>query len=102
MLVEFDKLRRDYQEHQNEIHAKLVVIMGDRLTVHCRSLQVRVYYHIARYAIFTLDLKELKWDVPPTKTPNAYMELLVKETVTLHKVLSKYLATPAVEVRHPD
>ncbi|KAF8512270.1 Vps54-like protein-domain-containing protein [Gautieria morchelliformis] len=80
MLVEFDKLRRDYQEHQNEIHAKLVVIMGDRLTVHCRSLQ------------------EIKWDVPPTKTPNGYMELLVKETVTLHKVLSKYLATPAVEL----
>ncbi|KIJ35763.1 hypothetical protein M422DRAFT_212551, partial [Sphaerobolus stellatus SS14] len=40
MLVEFDKLKRDYQEHQNEIHAKLVVIMGDRLNVHCRSLQV--------------------------------------------------------------
>ena len=46
MLVEFDKLRRDYQEHQNEIHAKLVVIMGDRLTVHCRSLQVRQFYDI--------------------------------------------------------
>ena len=28
------------------------------------------------------------------------MELLVKETVTLHKVLTKYLATPTVEVRH--
>ena len=26
------------------------------------------------------------------------METLVKETVTLHKVLSKYLAAPAVEV----
>jgi hypothetical protein len=22
MLTEFDKLKRDYQEHQNEIHAK--------------------------------------------------------------------------------
>lgn len=30
---------------------------------------------------------------------NAYMEVLVKETVTLHKVLSRYLATPIVEVR---
>ena len=27
------------------------------------------------------------------------MELLVKETVTLHKVLSRYLSTPIVEVR---
>lgn len=41
MLVEFDKLKRDYQEHQNEIHSKLVAIMSDRLQVHCKSLQVR-------------------------------------------------------------
>jgi len=79
MLVEFDKLKRDYQEHQHEIHAKLVVIMGDRLGVHCRSLQ------------------EVKWEEPRTG-PNGYMELLVKETVTLHKVLAKYLAAQAVEL----
>ena len=30
---------------------------------------------------------------------NDYMEVLVKETVTLHKVLSRYLSTPVVEVR---
>ena len=41
MLIEFDKLKRDYQEHQNEIHAKLIAIMGDRLTAHIRTLQVR-------------------------------------------------------------
>ena len=29
---------------------------------------------------------------------NEYMEILVKETVTLHKVLSRYLAPPIVEV----
>lgn len=29
---------------------------------------------------------------------NEYMELLVKETVTLHKVLSRYLSAPIVEV----
>lgn len=40
MLVEFDKLKRDYQEHQNEIHSKLVAIMSDRLQVHCKTLQV--------------------------------------------------------------
>ncbi|PCH37766.1 Vps54-domain-containing protein [Wolfiporia cocos MD-104 SS10] len=42
MLVEFDKLKRDYQEHQNEIHAKLIAIMGDRLSAHIKSLQVSV------------------------------------------------------------
>jgi len=31
---------QDYQEHQNEIHAKLVAIMSDRLAVHCASLRV--------------------------------------------------------------
>ena len=30
---------------------------------------------------------------------NDYMEVLVKETVTLHKVLSRYLPSSVVEVR---
>ena len=82
MLVEFDKLKRDYQEHQNEIHAKLIAIMGDRITAHIKSLNAN------------------KWDVPQAKPGvNDYMELLVKETVTLHKVLSRYLASAVVEVR---
>lgn len=42
MLIEFDKLKRDYQEHQNEIHLKLIAIMSDRLQVHAKSLQVSI------------------------------------------------------------
>ncbi|KAI8982849.1 Vps54-domain-containing protein [Trametes punicea] len=80
MLIEFDKLKRDYQEHQNEIHAKLIAIMGDRLTAHIRSLQA------------------VRWDVPKEGGGvNEYMEVLVKETVTLHKVLSRYLPSSVVE-----
>ncbi|KAJ7582985.1 vacuolar protein sorting-associated protein 54 [Mycena floridula] len=80
ILVEFDKLKRDYQEHQNEIYAKLIAIMGDRLSFHIKSLH-------------TVD-----WNVPKAGGgPNDYMEVLVKETVTLHKVLSRYLAPPIVE-----
>ncbi|KAH9900817.1 Vps54-domain-containing protein [Cubamyces lactineus] len=80
MLIEFDKLKRDYQEHQNEIHAKLIAIMGDRLTAHIRSLQA------------------VRWDVPKEGGGvNDYMEVLVKETVTLHKVLSRYLPSSIVE-----
>ncbi|KAH9928538.1 Vps54-like protein-domain-containing protein [Epithele typhae] len=78
MLIEFDKLKRDYQEHQNEIHAKLIAIMGDRLTAHIRTLQA------------------VKWDVPKEGV-NEYMEVLIKETVTLHKVLSRYLPASVVE-----
>ncbi|KAG6880738.1 hypothetical protein C0993_004820, partial [Termitomyces sp. T159_Od127] len=40
------------------------------------------------------------WTVPkPGGGVNDYIEILVKETVTLHKVLSRYLAVPVVEVR---
>lgn len=81
ILVEFDKLKRDYQEHQYEIHAKLVAIMGDRLAVHCAALQ------------------EIDWEVDRTTddVPNPYMQTLVKETATLHKVLYKYLPGSALE-----
>ena len=55
--------------------------MGDRLSAHIRSLQT------------------VKWDVPKEGGGvNDYMELLVKETVTLHKVLSRYLSISVVEV----
>lgn len=80
MLVEFDKLKRDYQEHQNEIHAKLVAIMGDRLTAHIKTLH-------------TID-----WNATsPEGGANTYMVALVKETVQLHKILSRYLPLPVVE-----
>ncbi|KAJ6630546.1 Vps54-like protein-domain-containing protein [Mycena sp. CBHHK59/15] len=78
MLIEFDKLKRDYQEHQNEIHAKLIAIMGDRLSTHIRTFQ-------------TVD-----WSVPCVGV-NAYMTVLVRETVTLHKVLSRHLSVAVVE-----
>ncbi|KAK2466748.1 hypothetical protein APHAL10511_001006 [Amanita phalloides] len=80
MLVEFDKLKRDFQEHQNEIHAKLIGIMSDRLNAHIKTLQ-------------SVDLSTSK----PGNAVNDYMEVLVRETVTLHKVLTRYLAIPTVE-----
>lgn len=83
MLIEFDKLKRDYQEHQYEIHSKLIGIMNERLAAHCKTLQ------------------EVKWETITGKAqaPNQYMAMLVKETVTLHKVLSKYLGGDSTEVR---
>ncbi|KAJ7074201.1 retrograde transporter [Mycena amicta] len=78
MLVEFDKLKRDYQEHQNEIHSKLIAIMGDRLNAHIRTFQ------------------SVDWAVP-REGVNSYMTVLVRETVTLHKVLSRHLSAAIVE-----
>ena len=44
-------------------------------------------------------IQAVKWDSPKSASGvNDYMELLVKETVTLHKVLSRYLAIPILEV----
>lgn len=85
MLVEFDKLKRDYQEHQNEIYAKLVAIMGDRLAVHCKTLQ-------------SIDWEKETSSQAETSGANTYMEALVKEATTLHKVLSKYMPGPALEL----
>ena len=34
LLVEFNKLKRDHQEHQNEIHAELIAIMDDWFAAH--------------------------------------------------------------------
>lgn len=55
--------------------------MGDRLAVHINSLQ------------------SIDWDTPAANPGiNDYMEVLIKETVTLHKLLSRYLPVPVVEV----
>ncbi|KAJ1026761.1 hypothetical protein NDA16_002058 [Ustilago loliicola] len=91
MLTEFDKLRRDFQEHQYEIHAKLVAIMSDRLTVHCRTLSAIDWNAVkpSTEATEGEDAKEAE--------PNKYAADLVKETATLHKVLSKYLQAVVVE-----
>ena len=80
LMVEFDKVKRLYQEHQAGINDKLVDIMGGRAGTHVSAM------------------KKLKWDViPDGLTINPYMETLVKETTTLHRVLSKHL--PDLTVR---
>lgn len=77
LMVEFDKVRRLYQEHHYGVHDKFVEIMSGRASTHVGNM------------------KKISWDVPmkdpQQPTVNAYMETLVRETLTLHKVLSKYL-----------
>ena len=80
LMVEFDKVKRLYQEHQAGINDKLVDIMSGRATTHVNVM------------------KKIDWDAASTsQVANPYMETLVKETTTLHKVLSKYL--PDMTVR---
>ncbi|KAL8752728.1 MAG: hypothetical protein Q9199_005544 [Rusavskia elegans] len=75
LMVEFDKVRRLYQEHQYGVHDKFVEIMSGRASAHVSVM------------------KKINWDAPvkDSQAVNPYMETLVKETLTLHKVLSKFL-----------
>jgi len=46
------------------------------------------------------DEQEVQWETAATEPgPNSYMRLLVKETETLYKVLSKYLNAGVLQVR---
>ncbi|CAO3641686.1 unnamed protein product [Cunninghamella blakesleeana] len=75
LLSEFDRIVKDFKDHQKEIYIKLIAIMNERFSVHINAMQV------------------IQWDNEEStgKQANLYMETLVKETMTLHKVLSKYL-----------
>ena len=74
LMVEFDKVKRLYQEHQAGINDKLVDIMSGRTGTHVNAM------------------KKVNWDANSgLQSVNPYMETLVKETTTLHKVLSKHL-----------
>lgn len=72
-LAEFDNVKRLLQDQQVSIHDKLIDIMSNRATVHVRNL------------------KKIEWDNDTAREISPNMETLTKETVTLHKVISKYL-----------
>ncbi|EGF78134.1 hypothetical protein BATDEDRAFT_90790 [Batrachochytrium dendrobatidis JAM81] len=85
LLSDFDRILRDFREHQNELYAKLISIMNDRLALHASKLGA------------------ISWDNPDSKeisaeeTVTVHMAVLIKETTTLHKVLSKYLPADALK-----
>ena len=80
LMGEFDKVRRLLQEHQDSIHQKLVDIMGGRATVHAKSMRA------------------IDWDTTKAEGPHPYMEILAKETTTLHRVLTKHLPESSIRV----
>jgi vacuolar protein sorting-associated protein 54 len=78
LMGEFDKVKRLYQEHQNNISEKLVDIMTNRASGHVKTM------------------KTINWDSNKAAGVSPYMETLAKETTTLHKVLSKFLPESTV------
>lgn len=73
LMGEFDKVRRLLQEHQNSIHQKLVDIMTGRAAAHAKSMRA------------------IDWVSKKGDNAHPYMETLVKETSTLHRVLTRHL-----------
>ncbi|KAF2970388.1 hypothetical protein GQX73_g3224 [Xylaria multiplex] len=80
LMGEFDKVKRLFQEHQNSIYDKLVEIMSGRATTHTKTM------------------KGIAWEQGTELKVNAYMETLVKETITLHRVLTKHLPEGTVRL----
>lgn len=69
---EFERLFKDFEEHENELLSKFLSIMLDRFTIHSKSFVA------------------LDWKFVDT-VPSKPLTLLLKETATLHKVISQYL-----------
>lgn len=84
LMGEFDKVKRLYQEHQNSLYDKLVEIMSGRAAAHTKTM------------------KAVDWNkgLPDDGQigVNAYVETLAKETVTLHRVLTKHLPEDTVRL----
>ncbi|KAI4683532.1 uncharacterized protein J4E88_004708 [Alternaria novae-zelandiae] len=75
-IGEFDNVKRLLYDQQNQIHEKLTGILAGRAKVHMRSL------------------KKVEWDAEAevNKDVSPSMESLTKDTVTMHKVINKYLS----------
>ncbi|KAL2207750.1 Vps54-domain-containing protein [Sarocladium strictum] len=80
LMGEFDKVKRQLQEHQDNIHQKLVEIMSGRASAHSKSMAA------------------IDWDSESSPAPHQYMETLAKETTTLHRVLTKNLPESSIQM----
>ncbi|KAJ4377572.1 hypothetical protein N0V83_000397 [Neocucurbitaria cava] len=81
-IGEFDNVKRLLHDQQASIHEKLTDILSGRATVHMRSL------------------KKVEWDTDAeiNKDVSSSMESLTKDTVTMHKVINKYLSEMQVRM----
>lgn len=79
LMTDFDKVKRDYQEHMQTIYDKLVEIMSGRAGTHARAVQAIDWHN-------------------DQKSPHPYMETLIKETSLLHRNLAKHLSEDTVRM----
>lgn len=75
--MEFDEVKRVYQEHQNRTHDKVVEIMSRLAGSRIKALR-------------SIDWSDSQKDVHP------YMATLVKETASLYHILTKTMPKEAI------
>ncbi|KAI0100498.1 vacuolar sorting protein [Nemania sp. FL0031] len=76
-VVEFDKVKRLYQEHQSSINDKIVEIMSRLAASHVKAM------------------RNTDWD-NGQKNAHSYMVALTKDTTSLHRILTKNLPEQTV------
>ncbi|KAF2816030.1 Vps54-domain-containing protein [Mytilinidion resinicola] len=79
-IAEFDNVKRLLQDQQVSIHDKLIDIMSNRAAVHVKNL------------------KKIIWDEDTARQVSPNMETLTKDTLTLHKVISRILSDTSVRM----
>ncbi|GMG36053.1 unnamed protein product [Ambrosiozyma monospora] len=73
-LVEFERVQTLFEDQKQEIFDKLVSIMSDRVSIHASEIR-------------SIDWSQLL----PQQQTHKYMETLIKETLTIARVLRKFL-----------
>ncbi|KAK0310073.1 hypothetical protein LTR01_004272 [Friedmanniomyces endolithicus] len=86
VLAEFDRTKRGFQEHGGQIQDKLVEIMTSRSASHVRSMLA------ASEELAGVGKDGKEEDEEAGGKMSLYMETLTRETMTLQRVLSRYLS----------
>ncbi|KID84374.1 vacuolar sorting protein, partial [Metarhizium majus ARSEF 297] len=82
-LVEFDRVKRLYQDHQNSIYDKIVEIMTRLAASHVKTIT------------------HIDWD-NEQKNVHSYMATLTKDTTSLHRILTKTLPEATIAFQEVD
>ncbi len=79
LLADFERVERDYADHRQEIFNKFVAIMRDRVQQHSKTIK--------------------SWDYADeaTTSPSPALQMLMKETTTIHKVLAQVLPVEQIK-----
>lgn len=83
----FDRVIGDYNDSRQNLHAELLKIMSERISVHALEITQKINWDAPDSSMFSSNGTSLS------------MYSLMNETVTFHKIISKYLDKAAVSVR---